>query len=428
MQAQKDGTSSIDSLVRANLFAQLADQLSLTAIPLIAVLYLELGAGSVGLLNAFQTLPYFILSIPLGVLVDRVSKKRVMLATESIRISALLGILILVYSNAVTLWSLALLGFLAAFGSVGFSAALPAYVPMLVEKSQLSLYNGRLELVRSLSLALGPALAGALAAWYGASNAFVLSIILTLLTMLFVSNVARSGIVTAPDTKTSPLHDIRNGASFIAGNSQLSAIMLVAFIWNCGWFSMQAAFMPLAIKTWGLSTEVVGYALGCMGLGLMVGSFFSQRIIRILGFGPSLAFGPVLSFLASLLILSNVQVRTAYLPAAAFFLFGFGPVIWVITSTTLRQTVTPSHMLGCVSAMYMTTNFGARPFGALIGAFVGTYYGEVVCLVVAAAMFGLQMLLVFATGLARRGNKTVKCSGLQSSAPRPAINVDSGPN
>jgi predicted MFS family arabinose efflux permease len=410
MKTQTEGKGSIDSLVRANFSAQLADQLSLTAIPLIAVLYLELGAGSVGLLNAFQTLPYFILSIPLGVLVDRVSKKRVMLATESIRIAALLGILALVYTDTVTLWGLALLGFLAAFGSVGFSAALPAYVPTLVEKSQLSFYNGRLELVRSLSVAMGPALAGALAAWFGASNAFVLSIILTLLTMLFVSNVARSGKVTAPDTKKSPLRDIRDGAAFIAGNRQLSTIMLVAFIWNCGWFSMQAAFMPLAIKTWGLSTEVVGYALGCMGIGLMVGSFFSQRIIRALGFGASLAFGPVISFLASLLILSNVQFQTAYLPAVGFFLFGFGPVIWIITSNTLRQTITPSHMLGCVSAMYMTTNWGARPFGALIGAAVGAYYGEVVCLVAAAALYGLQMLLVFATGLARSGSEPVKAT------------------
>lgn len=410
METKKLDTQSTDSLVRANFTAQLADQLSLTAIPLIAVVYLDLGAGSVGLLNTFQTLPYLILSIPLGVLVDRASKKRVMLATESIRIAALLGIMALIYNDAVTLWSLALLGFLAAFGSVGFSAALPAYVPMLVEKGQLTLYNGRLELVRSLSLALGPALAGAIASFFGASNAFVLSIILTFLTMFFITNVAISGKAVTPDTMKSPLRDVRNGASFIAGNRQLSTIMLISFFWNCGWFTLQAAFMPLALKTWGLSTEVVGYALGCMGLGLMVGSYFSQRIIRTLGFGPSLAFGPVLSFIASLLIVSNIQAQTAYLPSVAFFLFGFGPVIWIITSNTLRQSITPSHMMGCVSAMSMTANMGARPFGALIGAAVGAYYGEVICLVIAAALYGLQMLLVFVTGLARSNNVTVKAT------------------
>lgn len=407
MQLTAKPTRNINNLVQANFLAQMADQLSLTAIPLIAVLYLELGAGSVGLLNAFQTLPYFILSIPLGVLVDRISKKKVMLATESIRIAALLGILALVYFDALTLFSLTALGFLAAFGSVGFNAALPAYVPTLVERDKLTFYNGRLELVRSLSLAIGPALAGALAAWFGASNAFVLGVVLTGLTMIFVTNITISGKIDQPeDTKKSPFRDIKEGAAFIVRNVQLSTIMLVAFVWNCGWFALQAAFMPLAINTWGLSTEVVGYALGCMGLGLLVGSFFSQKIINALGFGVSLAFGPVISFLASMLVLANITYETAILPAIAFFLFGFGPVIWVITSNTLRQLVTPSHMLGCVSAMYMTTNWGARPFGAFLGAAIGAGYGEAMCLVASAVLFFTQMALVFATGLTRSSIET----------------------
>lgn len=392
---------SVESLVKANFFAQLADQLTLTAIPLLAVLYLNLGAGGVGLLNTFQTLPYLILSIPLGVLVDRISKKRVMQFSEAIRIAALLMIIVFTYFDMITFWLLVGLGFMAAIGSVGFNAALPAYVPTLVQKSDLTFYNGRLELVRSLSLTLGPALAGAIAAWFGASNTFVLGLILTGLTLAFVYGVKHSGKVDNPSTDKNPWGDIKQGAAFIKKNSTLSTIMMVAFVWNCGWFVLQAAFMPLALKTWGLSAEVVGYALACMGVGLLVGSFLSQRIINYLGFGMSLAFGPVLSFVASLLVLINLQVGTAVLPAMAFFLFGFGPVIWIITSNTLRQVVTPAHMIGCVSAMYMTTNWGARPFGALLGAGIGLYFGEAWCLVVCAILYFTQMALVLVTGLTK---------------------------
>ncbi|MEN3794652.1 MFS transporter [Fulvimarina sp. MAC3] len=393
---------NVNSLVGANLFAQMADQLSLTAIPLIAVLYLGLGAGGVGTISALQTLPYFLLSIPLGVLVDRVSKRGVMLATELVRVCALVAILALAYFDSIGFWSLSILGFLAAFGSVGFNASLPAFLPILVEKSRLSFYNGRLELVRSMSLILGPALAGALAAWFGASNVFVLGVVMTVLTMGFISRITVDGRTPQVGTGSkTPFANIAEGASFIFRDSRLSTIMLVAFVWNCGWFALQAAFMPLAINTWGLSTEVVGYALGCMGFGLLVGSFCSQRIIEMLGFGASLAFGPVISFLAAMLVLANVNYETAILPALAFFLFGFGPVIWVITSNTLRQVITPTHMLGCVSAMYMTTNWGARPFGAMVGAVIGATYGEVMCLAAAAALFFTQMVLVFVTGLFR---------------------------
>jgi hypothetical protein len=58
-------------------------------------------------------------------------------------------------------------------------------------------------------------------------------------------------------------------------------------------------------------------------------------------------------------------------------------------------------MVGCVSAMYMTANWGARPFGALIGAGLGAYYGEAMCLIVSTALFFTQALLVFITRLTR---------------------------
>ena len=323
-----------------------------------------------------------------------------MIVTEGIRIAALLAILALVYTDNIEIWSLAALGFLAAFGSVGFNAGLPALLPTLVKKDKLTFYNGKLELVRSLSLSLGPALAGALAAWFGSSNVFVLGVVLTCLTMIFIYNISHEG-PKAPTkaVKKTPLQDVAEGASFIFRNTHLSAIMLVAFFWNCGWFVLQAAFIPLALNTWGFSPQAVGYALACMGFGLVVGSFFSQRIIDGLGFGPSLAFGPVISFVASLVILANINYGSAILPAVSFFLFGFGPVVWIITSNTLRQVVTPADMIGRVSSMYMTTNWGARPLGAAMGAAIGVTYGEVMCLVASAALFFIQMILVFATKL-----------------------------
>ena len=398
----------VEHLVRANFFAHLADQLSLTAVPLLAVVHLQLNAGAVGMLGTFQALPYFLLSIPLGVIVDRVSKKQVMLVTETLRVLSLLGILALLHLNSLNLWSLCALASLAALGSVGFNAALPAYLPTLVERSEISRYNSRLELVRSISFAVGPALAGSLASWFGASKTFVLGLLLTGFTVLFISLISHHGRVAPSSSSTHPLRDVVNGANFVMHDRHLRAVMLVSFIWNTSWFVLQAAFMPIAIRTWGLSTDVVGYCLGCMGLGLLLGSFFSQRLIRFLGFGLSLAFGPVLSVLASSLILLNVQFGGASLPAIGFFLFGFGPVLWVITSNTLRQLVTPAHMLGCVSAMNLTSNWGARPIGGLLGAGLGTYFGETVCLVVSTILFCAQGMLVFTTGLAKATATTAR--------------------
>src|SRR5205807_2486380 len=88
------------------------------------------------------------------------------------------------------------------------------------------------------------------------------------------------------------------------------------------------------------------------------------------------------------------------LAALSFFLIGAGPVLWVISTTTLRQTVTPRDMLGRVSAIGIVAQ-GARPIGAAIGALVGGAYGPQVCLVVAALGFLIQALVILASPVPR---------------------------
>src|SRR5512133_51629 len=137
---------SFTALAAANLAAQSAEQLSLAAVPLVAVLALGAGPGETGVLAAVQTLPFLLLSIPLGLLADRISRRRLMLWAEGLRALSLL----------------ALLGFVGAVATVGFSVAAPALIPALVPRELLGPANGRIELARSAPYAAGPALAGAL--------------------------------------------------------------------------------------------------------------------------------------------------------------------------------------------------------------------------------------------------------------------------
>jgi cation transporter-like permease len=88
----------------------------------------------------------------------------------------------------------------------------------------------------------------------------------------------------------------------------------------------------------------------------------------------------------------------------SFFLLGVGPILWVISTTTLRQSVTPPRLLGRVSAINIMS-YGARPVGSAIGAIVGGFYGAEACLYLAAAIFGAQALVILmspAVSLARQ--------------------------
>ena len=92
-----------------------------------------------------------------------------------------------------------------------------------------------------------------------------------------------------------------------------------------------------------------------------------------------IGLGPVTGFVAAGVMALTTFVPAPWLAALSFFLLGAGPILWVISTTTLRQSVTPPRLLGRVSAINIMS-YGARPVGSALGAVVGGLYGAEACL------------------------------------------------
>lgn len=387
------------ALAWSNLAAQSAEQLCLAAVPIVAVMALHAGPGEVGTLTGAQTLPFLLLSIPFGLLADRVSRRRLMLWAEGLRVLTLLALAAVVAFGQVSLPLLAVLGFMGAVGTVGFSVAAPALLPALVPRHQLAQANGRIELARSVAYAGGPALAGALVAWSGAGPAFAVAAALSGLALVALLRLREPARPPAPSRH--PLAELRQGGGFVWRHVLLRPILLTAIAWNLAWCVMQAAYVPYAMQQLGLSAAGVGFTLAGNGVGMVLGALAAGRIIRALPYGQAVLLGPLVSVAASLTMAASTLWPRAELAALAFFLFGVGPIVWTISSTTLRQHATPHGMLGRVGAIFLTVNSGARPLGALLGAAVGARYGAAACLWLAAAGFGVQAAII-ATSPVRR--------------------------
>ena len=379
-------------LAWANLAAQSAEQISLAAVPIVAVLALGAGAGEIGALATAQTLPFLLLSIPAGLLADRWSRRRLMVLAESLRALALLALLLATLAGQLSFALLALLGFIGAAGTVGFSVAAPALVPALVPGTALAAANGHLELARSAAYAAGPALAGALVAWAGASSAFVLATLLSVSALGLLLRLPEPARNAAP--RRHVMEELRHGAGLVWRHELLRPILFTAIAWNIAWFVLQAAYVPYAMRSLGLDAGAVGVTLACYGAGMVVGALLASRIMRALPFGGSILLGPFVSVAASLVMVATLWWPSGVLAALSFFLFGVGPIIWTISSTTLRQTVTPVAVLGQVSAIFLTVNTGARPLGAALGGLIGATWGEPACLIVAAVGFVLQAIII----------------------------------
>ena len=393
---------TFNRLAWSNLAAQSAEQIALAAAPIVAVLLLGVGEGQTGLLQTALTLPFILFAIPAGLLADRISRRFVMVASEALRAGALAAILLALWLGLMTLPLLSLLGFIAVCGTVAYSVAAPALVPSLVTSEQLPAANARIELARTIAFASGPALGGVLVGWVGAAPAFGVAAALSVIAVVLLSGIHEPA--RTPAARRHPLQEIREGAAFVLHHELLRPVFITQFIFNTASFLLLAVFVPYAVRHLGLSATGVGVTLGMYGVGMVVGALAATRVMARLAFGTVIGLGPVTGFVAAAVMALTTLVPTPWLAGLSFFLLGVGPILWVISTTTLRQSVTPPSLLGRVSAINIMS-YGARPLGSALGAVVGGLYGAESCLYLAAAIFAAQALVIWispAVSLARQ--------------------------
>src|SRR6202140_1893114 len=257
---------TFNRLAWSNLAAQSAEQVALAAAPIIAVLLLGVGEGRTGLLQTALTLPFILFAIPAGLLADRISRRWLMAGSEALRAAALLGILMLIWLDLLTLPLLALFGFVAVCGTVAYSVAAPALVPSLVSAQLLPAANARIELARTVAFASGPALGGVLVGWVG--------------------------------------------AVFVSQHPLLRPVFITQFIFNTASFLVLAVFVPYAVRHLGLSATGVGTTLAMYGVGMGAGALWATRVMRRFPFGTVIALGPVTGFVAAI-----VLALTTFMPS-----------------------------------------------------------------------------------------------------------------
>ena len=375
-------TSSSSSVIRlpaafqrlawSNLVAQSAEQISLAAAPLVAVFALGAGARETGLLQTAQTLPFLVLSIPLGVWADRRSRRTLMTFAEGVRVIAMLCVLLLVTTHALSLPLLAALGFIAATGTVAYNVAAPSLVPSL---------------------------GGLLVGWIGAGWAYGCAAALSALAVALLAGLREPPRAAAPQRHF--MLELRDGTRFVLRDALLRPMLATAVFFNLGFFVLQAVYVPYAVHRLGLSASAVGVTLGAYGVGMVCGALAAPAVARRLAFGRVLIIGPSCGLLASLVMVATLIAPSFWLAMASFFLLGAGPILWVVGSTTLRQAITPERMMGRVSALNSTATYGARPLGALLGAAISARWGMDACLVAAAAAFLVQALIIVMSPAAR---------------------------
>ncbi|WP_334326035.1 MFS transporter [Gilliamella apicola] len=382
----------IHKISYSNLCAQFSEQIIIAVLPIIAVLSMNASAAETAFIQMINTLPFLLLSIPMGVIADRVSRKKLMIIIEIVRATAIFILFYLTFSGSLSINKIALFGFFIAMGTVIYSVASPALVASFVIKEQLINANRSIEIAKSVAFTAGPALGGILASYLSGGLAFILAFLLSIVSAVFLICLPKEPLIEKSGRNV--IQELCDGLIFLIKNKYLMPITITAFVFNLSQYLLLSIFAYYVINNLSFTSFEVGASLSLIGLGMLIGSFLYKIISKKINFGLQLSLGPISAFMASILIFLTLIYSAKILVFVAFFFFGFGPIIWTISTVSLRQLVTPSNMIAKVSSVIMTVTFGARPLGAAIGVYISANFGVKSCILAVLIGFLIQLIII----------------------------------
>ena len=382
----------IHKISYSNLCAQFSEQIIIAVLPIIAVLSMNASAAETAFIQMISTLPFLVLSIPMGVIADRVSRKKLMIIIEIVRATAIFILFYLTFSGSLSINKIALFGFFIAMGTVIYSVASPALVASFVIKEQLINANRSIEIAKSVAFTAGPALGGILASYLSGGLAFILAFLLSIVSAVFLICLPKEPLIEKSGRNV--IQELCDGLIFLIKNKYLMPITITAFVFNLSQYLLLSIFAYYVINNLSFTSFEVGASLSLIGLGMLIGSFLYKIISKKINFGLQLSLGPISAFMASILIFLTLIYSAKILVFVAFFFFGFGPIIWTISTVSLRQLVTPSNMIAKVSSVIMTVTFGARPLGAAIGVYMSANFGVKSCILAVLIGFLIQLIII----------------------------------
>jgi MFS family permease len=405
-------------------------QVSLIAIPFIAAVLLGASPGEVGLLVTIDFLPFLLFTLPAGVWVDRVSRKRVLIAGDIGRAVMLATIPIAYVLGALTIWQLYLVGFVNGIFTVFFDVADQSYLPTVLEKDELVDGNSKLQISQSAAQILGQPFGGGVIALFTAPIAIAVDAISYVGSALLIFTIRRqeapahgsaaaaaveatsavaepaatgvtvaaeASVAEADETPVKPAFrtEMMSGLRFIGANKYLRAIAPTTAFSN---LFNQIAFATFAVYVYrvlGLTPELVGLIGGIAGAGVLIGALSASRIAERFGVGRAIIWPVAIGGPVGLLVAVAPADNAFPFIAVALFIGGITNVIYNVNQVSLRQAITPHDFLGRMNATMRFLVWGTIPIGSLIGAGLSELIGVRTTVWIGSVLGLLPFLFVF---------------------------------
>lgn len=356
--------------------SQFGTQLTVLALPVLAVRVLDADAFQMGLLGFCEFLAFLVIGLPAGAWVDRWRKRRVLITNDVVRALALASLPTAWVLDVLSFAQLLVVALVVGTGTVFFDVAYQSYLPDIVEPEHIGEGNAKLQASQSVAMIGGPALAGGLIKLVGAPLTIAFDALSFLGSALFVGRI-RHVDTPPPRESRRPLRvEIREGLSFVLRDPLLWRITACTGTSNF-FSSMTGALLVLySLRDLDLDEGNIGVAMGLGAVGGLVGALSTPRINALLGEGRTIPVSALVWVPAGVLMpLAGTVIAPMVALTLSSLLVSFTAVVYNVTQVSFRQRLCPRPLLGRMNASIRFVVWGVMPIGSLAGGILGVALG-----------------------------------------------------
>lgn len=370
--SERQAQRNLPRVVGASAVSGVGDGALTSALPLLAAALTRepIAVAAVGFAS---TLPWLVVGLVSGALVDRWDRRRVMIGTDAVRCVIVLILAATIAVGAASIPLLMVISFALGVAETLFDNAEHSIIPSIVgvegralEKANSFLQASDLVGVRFL----GPALGGWLFALAHPSPFLVDATSFSLSALVLISIGGHYRVVS--EHRPDIAHDIADGLKYLVASPFLRNLALAVGLINLVAMAQISVLVLLAVGPLGFNATGYGFFLTAGAFGSLVGTSIGRQVKERLGLSPTLILAIATNGFAAVLVGIS---SGPFLACIGLALGALSMVIWNVITLSLRQRIVPMELLGRVNSAYRLIAYGSIPVGALIGGAVARLTG-----------------------------------------------------
>ena len=345
----------------------------------------ELSLGAV----TFATfIPVLVLSLGMGVIVDRVERRRLLIITQTLFMLTATALAVLTLTGVIEYWHIILLALLTGVGNALDMPARQTFNIDLVERDDVlnaialnsSVFNG--------ARIIGPAIGGVVVAAVGAGPVFAVNAV-SFLAVIGALLMMRLPPFTPPERRGSGLHELRQGLAYLVRNRTVLGLVSMVAAFNLVGFPYVVLLPVFAAEVLGTGATGLGELLAAQGVGALVGA------LGLAFLGDRQAKGPMILANRAMLPVAILLVglsKTTSISMLGLALGGYAQINQLAMTNTLLQLSVPDELRGRVVSTYTWALGGFWPLGSLLTGWMAESMGSAVAVLTLAGISALIAL------------------------------------